>query len=43
MIETGAKTSTDIFIETMLKDLTDKDKELLINMIDVFKAYKRKS
>jgi len=40
MIEQGEKTSTDIFIENMLKDLTDNDKDLLVNMINLFKLYK---
>lgn len=38
----GEKTSTDIFIESMLKDFSDNDKELLINMINIFKVYKSK-
>jgi len=43
MIIQGEKTSTDIFIENMLKDFTDTDKELLVNMINIFKLYKNKN
>ena len=42
MIKEGEKTSTDIFIDNMLMDLSDNDKELLINMINIFKVYKSK-
>jgi len=43
MVKEGKKTSTDIFIESMLSDLSDNDKELLINMINIFKLYKSKN
>ena len=42
MREQGERTSTDIFIENMLKDLTDIDKELLISIINIVKLYKSK-
>ena len=43
MITKSEKTSTDIFIENMLENFSDVDKELLIDMINVFKLYKCKN
>ena len=42
MLEQGKKTSTDLFIDNMLQDFSESDKELLIDMINVFKVYKNK-
>lgn len=42
MLEQGKKTSNDLFIDTMLQDFSESDKELLIDMINVFKMYKNK-
>jgi len=36
------KQANDLFIESMLQDFTDKDKELLIQIISAIKAYKNK-
>jgi len=40
MIEQGKRTSTDIFVEDMLKNFEDSDKELLVDVINVFKSHK---
>ncbi|MEY8319948.1 helix-turn-helix transcriptional regulator [Lachnospiraceae bacterium 46-61] len=42
MLEQGKKTSTDLFIDNMLQNFSESDKELLIDMINVFKVYKNK-
>lgn len=42
MLEQGKKTSTDLYIDNMLQDFSESDKELLINMINIFKVYKNK-
>ncbi len=42
MLKQGKKTSTDLFINNMLQDFSENDKELLIDMINVFKVYKNK-
>lgn len=42
MLEQGKKTSTDLFIDNMLQSFSESDKELLIDMINVFKVYKNK-
>jgi len=42
MLKQGKKTSTDLFIDNMLKNFSESDKELLIDMINVFRVYKNK-
>ena len=42
MLKQGKKTSTDLFIDNMLQNFSESDKELLIDMINVFKVYKNK-
>ena len=42
MLKQGKKTSTDLFIDNMLQNFSKSDKELLIDMINVFKVYKNK-